>query len=328
MMKKRIWIAVILLTLLMASCSPAAATRSMNAVAEEKGYESMPMEAPAAAMPAMGMDSGFTANSYSGEYETVQAQEVERVVIKNASLSIVVADPPQAMDTIGKMAEAMGGFIVSSNLYKSYTSQGVEVPAGDITIRVPAEGLTSALDQVKGLVEDPKTDIRNENVSGQDVTREYTDLKSRLRNLEQAEAQLREIMASATKTEDVLQIFNELTRVRQDIEVLQGQINYFNEASRLSSISVSITSKASIEPLTVAGWQPVGVARDALQALVDAFQFIVNALIWIVLFILPVLLLILLPIYLVFLAIRALVRRRKARKAAAAPQEEPKLPVE
>ncbi|KPL70061.1 hypothetical protein ADN00_18610 [Ornatilinea apprima] len=325
-MKKKTLIALVILAMTLAACSPAASTRSLNAVAEEKGYESMPMEAPAAAAPAMEMDSGFTANSYSGD--TVQAQAVERIVIKNASLSIVVVDPAVAMDTIGKMAESMGGFIVSSNLYKSYTSQGVEVPAGDITIRVPADGLTSALDRVKGLVEDPKTDIRNENVSGQDVTQEYTDLQSRLRNLEEAEAQLREIMASATKTDDVLQIFNELTRVRQDIEVLQGQINYYNEASRLSSISVSIISKASVEPLTVAGWQPVGVARDALQALVDAFQFIVNALIWIVLFILPVLLLILLPIYLVFLAIRALVRRRKARKVAAAPQEEPKQPVE
>jgi len=325
-MKKRTLIALVILALTLAACSPAASTRSLNAIAEEKGYESMPMEAPAAAAPAMEMDSGFTANTYSGD--TVQAQAVERIVIKNASLSIVVVDPAVAMDTIGKMAESMGGFIVSSNLYKSYTSQGVEVPAGDITIRVPADGLTSALDRVKGLVEDPKTDIRNENVSGQDVTQEYTDLQSRLRNLEEAEAQLREIMASATKTDDVLQIFNELTRVREEIEVLQGQINYYNEASRLSSISVSIISKASVEPLTVAGWQPVGVARDALQALVDAFQFIVNALIWIVLFILPVLLLILLPIYLVFIAIRALVRRRKARKVAAAPQEEPKQPVE
>ncbi|NMC52897.1 MAG: DUF4349 domain-containing protein [Chloroflexi bacterium] len=325
-MKKRTLIALVILALTLAACSPAASTQSLNAIAEEKGYESMPMEAPAAAEPAMEMDSGFTANSYSGD--TVQAQAVERIVIKNASLSIVVVDPAVAMDTIGKMAESMGGFIVSSNLYKSYTSQGVEVPAGDITIRVPADGLTSALDRVKGLVEDPKTDIRNENVSGQDVTQEYTDLQSRLRNLEEAEAQLREIMASATKTDDVLQIFNELTRVREEIEVLQGQINYYNEASRLSSISVSIISKASVEPLTVAGWQPVGVARDALQALVDAFQFIVNALIWIVLFILPVLLLILLPIYLVFLAIRALVRRRKARKVAAAPQEEPRQPVE
>jgi len=325
-MKKRTLIALVILALTLAACSPAASTRSLNAIAEEKGYESMPMEAPAAAAPAMEMDSGFTANTYSGD--TVQAQAVERIVIKNASLSIVGVDPAVAMDTIGKLAESMGGFIVSSNLYKSYTSQGVEVPAGDITIRVPADGLTSALDRVKGLVEDPKTDIRNENVSGQDVTQEYTDLQSRLRNLEEAEAQLREIMASATKTDDVLQIFNELTRVREEIEVLQGQINYYNEASRLSSISVSIISKASVEPLTVAGWQPVGVARDALQALVDAFQFIVNALIWIVLFILPVLLLILLPIYLVFIAIRALVRRRKARKVAAAPQEEPKQPVE
>jgi len=328
-MKKISLSLVLLFAILLAACAPAASTRSMNMIAEEKAYEALPMEAPAA--PAAEAEMGFSSTTDYGD-GNVTAQAVERVVIKNASLSIVVIDPAVAMDRIGKMAEAMGGFIVSSNLYKSYTSQGVEVPAGDITIRVPAEGLNSALDQVKGLVEDPKTDIRNENVSGQDVTREYTDLQSRLRNLQDAEAQLREIMASASKTEDVLTIFNELTRVREEIEVLQGQINYYNEASRLSSISVNIISKASIEPLTVAGWEPVGVARDALQALVDAVQFIINALIWIILFLLPVLLIIFLPIFLIVRAIIKAVRRNKARKAAASSQPveplEPQKPAE
>ncbi len=318
---------ILIAALILTACAQAASTRGINQIADEKAYEGLPMEAPAA--PAMEADSGFTSNEVYTESASVQEQQVERIVIKNASLSIVVVDPAKSMDQIGKMAEAMGGFIVSSNLYKSYTSQGIEVPVAEITIRVPADGLTSALDQVKDLVEDPKTDIRNENVSGQDVTREYTDLKSRLRNLQDAESQLREIMASATKTEDVLTIFNELTRVRGEIEVLQGQVNYYNEASRLSSISVSIISKTSIEPLTVAGWQPVGVARDALQALVDAVQFIVNALIWIILFILPVLLIIFLPIYFVIRVIINAVRRSKARKAAASNElQNPQKPSE
>ncbi len=134
----------------------------------------------------------------------VDQAAVERIVIKNADLSIVVDDPAAAMKTIVDMAESQGGFVVNSYLYKTYTHNGVEVPAANVTIRVPSENLTKDLEMIKALVKNGETDILNETVSGEDVTREYTDLKSRLRNLENAAEQLEEIMDEAYKTEEVL----------------------------------------------------------------------------------------------------------------------------
>ena len=101
---------------------------------------------------------------------------VERIVLKNASLEIVVPDPAISMDRIVKMAERMGGFVVNSSLSKMTTNSGVEVPYAYITIRVPADQLTAAMDEIKGQVEDPNSDVLSENISGQDVTAEYTDL--------------------------------------------------------------------------------------------------------------------------------------------------------
>jgi predicted RNase H-like HicB family nuclease len=241
---------------------------------------------------------------------------VERVVIKNANLSIIVDDPASAMKTISEMADEMGGFVVSSDLYKTTTSQGIEVPVANVTVRVPAEQLDQAMENIKKLVENPIEDVLSENVSGQDVTQEYTDLNSRLDNLKRAEAQLQEILASATKTEDVLAVFNQLKQVREEIEVLQGQINYYKEASRLSSISVNIQAKASVQPVTIGGWQPVGVARDAVQALINALKFLANALIWILIFFLPVLLVLAIPAWLIIRAIVRAIRKQQQKKAA------------
>ena len=92
-----------------------------------------------------------------------------------------------------------GGFVVSSRLYKTWTESGIEVPEASMTIRVPAESLDDALDEIKSLVNDPLNDILNESVSGEDVTKEYTDLNSRLKNLEQAQEQLQEIMGFSNK---------------------------------------------------------------------------------------------------------------------------------
>lgn len=240
--------------------------------------------------------------------------QTERVVIKNASIGIIVEDPAPVLNTIGRIAEESGGFIVNSNLYKSQTEQGLEVPAANITIRVPADLLGATLEEIKKLLDDPEKDVQYENVSGEDVTSEYTDLQSRLTNLEQAKAQLETIMDDAFKTEDVLSVYNELIQVTEQIEVLKGRIQYYNEASRLSSVEISIVARESIKELSIGGWQPAGVARDAIQALIDTLQFLANAAIWIILYILPVGLCLFIPVFLIFLAVRAAIRRRKQKK--------------
>jgi len=285
---------------------------------EAKSFDQAMGAAPAAPMmmyeEAVEAEMAPAPREASADFSQSLPASVERVVIKNANLSIVVKDPNSAMKTVSEMADEMGGFVVSSNLYKTTTSQGIEVPAANITVRVPADQLDQAMEDIKKLVDNPIEDVLSENISGQDVTQEFTDLNSRLDNLKRAEAQLQEILGSATKTEDVLAVFNQLKQVREEIEVLQGQINYYKEASRLSSISVNIQAKASVDPLTIGGWQPVGVARDAVQALINALKFLVNAVIWILIFFLPVFLVIAIPAWLIIRAIVRAVRKRNQNK--------------
>lgn len=247
-----------------------------------------------------------------------------RLVIKNADLSIVVDDPSLSLDHIARLADEMGGFVVSANLYHTRLESGAEVPHATITIRVPAERLDEALTSIES--ESNRLPL-TKNISSQDVTRDYTDLQSRLRNLEEAEAQLREIMASANKTEDVLSVYNQLVQVREQIEVTKGQIQYFEQSAALSAISVEILADEAVQPLTVGGWQPGGVAKSAIQALINSIKFIGEALIWIGLFILPVLLLLavifLLPLYLVVRFVRSRRARRKKESQGISPQEPP-----
>jgi hypothetical protein len=263
--------------------------------------------APGAPMEMEAMEESFDTS--------VEGQSSERLVIKNADMSIAVDSPADTMNEIIGMAERMGGFVVSSQLYKTASESGTEFPRARITIRVPAESLNAALEEIKG----GAGEVLFENTSGEDVTQQYTDLQSRLTNLEQTEAQLREIMEDANRTEDVLQVFNELSRVREQIEVIKGQIQYFEQSAALSAISVDIQTEEAIEPLSIGSWEPVGVARDAVQALLNAVQFLANAAIWIFLFLLPVGLVLILPILLIVFVFRRLMRRRKANQPAAQP---------
>lgn len=178
--------------------------------------EEMPAAAPM--QPSMEGAREFADNGVIAQSAEPSA---ERMVIKNANLTIVVDDPSVSLDKITAMAETMGGFVVSANVYTSQTESGLEVPRGAITVRIPAERLNEALERIEA---ESDRDPLTKTLDSQDVTRDYTDLQSRLRNLESAEAQLTEIMGSATKTEDVLSVYNRLVEVREQIEVIKGQI--------------------------------------------------------------------------------------------------------
>ncbi|MEK6752630.1 MAG: DUF4349 domain-containing protein [Chloroflexota bacterium] len=245
---------------------------------------------------------------------------VDRIVIKNADLAIVVSDVEGRMKEIQLMAEQMGGFVVSSNLYQGYTNDYVEVPEAQVIIRVPSERLKEAMDQIKKNV----VEVQSENVSGQDVTAEYVDLKSRLKNLEAAEAQLDEILQSATATEDVVNIFNQLVYYREQIEVVKGQIKYYDEAAALSAVSVRIIAEETIQPVVIGKWEPKGAALKAVQDLIDFLQSFTEFAIRFVIYVLPSWIVVGLPLYLVFIGGRALFRKLRGKKVEAKVEEEKK----
>jgi hypothetical protein len=319
----RIWLSLIFLVFLLSGCAPAAA-RNQALPAQMppagKAVESGAIQAaPAAPMAVAPLAESADKTTLSGGG---QQSPVDQLIIQNANISIAVIDPAKSMDDIIKMTDEMKGFVVSSNIYKTRNENGLDLPEAHLTIRIPAARLTDAMDQIKSLVPDANTDVLSETRSGQNVTKEYTDLKSRLKNLEDAEAQLREIMASATRTEDVMSVFNQLTQVREQIEVIKGQIKYYEESAAMSAIDITVRSKASVAPLSIGGWQPGGVARDAIQSLINALKFFANAAIWIILFLLPVLILLFIPVWIVYVIIRAIIRRNKAAKAGKQPPTE------
>lgn len=268
--------------------------------------------APAATMSAL--DSAG-----AGESAKSVANAVERMVIRNADLSVVVKDPEKSMEEIGKMAEEMGGYVISSTLYQSYSSSGAPFPEASVSVRVPAEKLDDALKTIK----DSAVEVQNETVSGQDVTSQYVDLESQLKNLEAAEKQLTDIMSKAEKTEDVMNVFNQLTSIRGQIEVIKGQMKYYEESAALSAVTVRLVAEEIVQPIEVGGWQVKGWARDAVQSLVVFLQDFTKFLVNLVLSDLPKLLVIAIVFGLpVWLIVRAVRKGRKRKAEAQAPTQE------
>jgi hypothetical protein len=194
------------------------------------------------------------------------------------------------------------------------------VPEGSLTIRVPSQKLDEALEKIKADV----VEVTYENRSGEDVTNQYVDLQSRLKAKQAAEKKLLEFLEAATNTEDTLAVYVQLQQIQSEIEVLKGQIQYYEESAALSAISIRLVAEETVKPIEIGGWKLQGTANDAVQDLIQFTQGFTRFLIRFVLTILPALILIAIPTYAIFIGGRGLFRRFRKSKAVVEVKEEKK----
>lgn len=215
------------------------------------------------------------------------AQE-DRKIVRTASMSVVADDVQSVAVKVGEYAVAHGGFLVTS----SYDKAGI-VPTAYVSVRVPSKDLQTAMDVVAGLSE-----VQNTSISGQDVTAEFVDVEAQLRNYRAAEQTLLEILSRAVRVEDVLQVHRELTGIRNEIERLQGRLNYLRETTDFSLLTVYVSADPSGLPVIDEAdqWKPFATIKNAVRGLAAFGKWIGDAIIWVIVFV-PVIVVILLAVW-------------------------------
>jgi hypothetical protein len=194
------------------------------------------------------------------------------MIVRQGSLSLVVADLSQALERAAEMAGNLGGYVI-------YSSQQGEDGAS-VALRVPAEKFDSAMASLKALA----VRVVNEDTRSQDVTEEYVDLEASLRNLEAAEAQYLEILKKAWDVEGMLKVQQELVNVRGQIEGTRGRMNYLERTTAMSQIDVSFQPSKSPQPLVRPEWSPGETLRGALRSLASFGQRLAGLGIWLLVF--------------------------------------------
>lgn len=202
----------------------------------------------------------------------------KRIIIQTSNISLVVKNVSSTLDIIADLATKSGGYVVEKNFYKAGIS-----PTGYISVRLPAKGLQLGLEELRRLGE-----VVSENAQGTDVTAEYVDLTSQLRNLRAAETQLLEIIKRSGTIAEVLQVQNELTNVRGQIESLQGRTKYLEQSAAFSLVTVQLATDQGELPIinkTGEQWKPLATFKIALHSLIDLGKGLVDALIWLVVYV-------------------------------------------
>lgn len=239
-------------------------------VAEEAEYmmgsDGMMAAEPAIGiMPPMPMDEGFT-------------EGVERTIVKNANISMVVDDTRKTMTDIGSVTEQAGGTVTDSSVNEGQIERGIVY--ANMTLRVPVSKIESVLASIRQL----GVRVTSENISSQDRTEQKIDLEAQLENLKATEAQFQTIMSQAKTVEETLKVQRELSTVRGQIERLEARLENLLGDAAMSTIYVSLSTEEAelpiVEPNNRSIFQEVKIAlRDALviyrQLFVSGVRFVI-----------------------------------------------------
>jgi hypothetical protein len=201
--------------------------------------------------------------SQSSNLPPQQDQPWDRMIVRTANLQIKVKDVGVSLDEVRGIAGARGGFVTQTDSH-----QDGDYTVATITLQVPAREFDGVVSQLRKMGVKPV----QETISSSDVTEEYTDLQSQLRNQEATEQRILALMGKATAIDDVLTLDRELRQIRAEIERVQGRLNFLAKRSEMSTITVSLLPEtapiAEVKP-AVDGWDPAQVALQAWNASLD-----------------------------------------------------------
>lgn len=278
---------------------PAAATEAPafaydEAVAQEaaKVGEGGPAVPGVEALP-LPTNAAYEIANPSGDLTVLERSN--RMIVKNANVRLLVEDTNVAIDRALQVVGDAGGYIVSSQVwYQDY--YGNSLKYASVTIGVPVVEFENVMRRLRGLA----IDVLDETATGEDVTDQYVDLQSQLTDLEATRARIQEFLKDAKTVDEALRVNQELANIEAQIEQIKGRMNYLNDRSAFSTITLNLepefpiltptptsTPKPTATPIP---WKPADTFNDAKGTVTVVYQGIANFLIWLVVVILPIVL--------------------------------------
>jgi hypothetical protein len=213
-------------------------------------------------------------------------------LIKNGQVELRVARDTfgAAVNEVIRLARRYGGNVQSTAIEDSGDGRGT------VVVRVPSDSFEDTLEDLGEVGR-----IESEYVDTQDVTDEFVDLQSRIRNARSAERVLLNLMDEATSIADTIRVQNQLERVQENIERMRGRLRVLDDQTSFSTLAVDVIEAGAKEEDP----EDAGPLAKAWHDAVDGFMGVISAVI--------VASGVLLPVVVMALVVALLVRRLRPR---------------
>lgn len=171
-----------------------------------------------------------------GEGEPLPSSaEFDRKIIFNATMSLEAGDVSKAFNEASALARSSGGYLERSSFANAAEEKD---RTASLTIRVPVQNYESLIANLRGI---EGVRVLTEGSKSTEVTEQYTDLQSRLRNLQSTEQQYLALLKEAKTIQEILTVQDRLSGVRSQIEQIQGRLKVLDSLTEFATVDLSIT---------------------------------------------------------------------------------------
>ncbi len=165
---------------------------------------------------------------------------VARKIIYNAQVELVVESVSSTADALARLIQESGGYISETDIVSSSELRR----QATWKVRIPVDRFDAFLGEVTRLGE-----LQKNHLDSQDVTQEYVDLEARIANKQEEEKRLLKHLTDSTgKLEDILAVERELSRVRGEVEQMQGRLRFLANVTALSTVTIVATELKGYTP--------------------------------------------------------------------------------
>jgi hypothetical protein len=195
--------------------------------------------------------SGLTKmNSVSNESETganhtAVSVKIPEKIKKTAVISLTIDKYKDARSLIEKIVKSGNGYIAGENEQNS--THGI---SNTMLIRVRNLDFERMVTNISSI----PAHVNSKNIFTEDVTAEFVDITARLKSKKEVEKRYLELLQKAIKVTDILEIEEQLSTIREEIEAKEGQLKYLNDQVDYSTINLSFHQDFEFTPIDNPGF--------------------------------------------------------------------------
>jgi hypothetical protein len=227
---------------------------------------------------------------------------IDRQVVRTGYVAMRVDDVTKSAFQVHALVKKRNGLIASED-----TQGNGDATYANITAQVPADALDDFIADVTAL-----GTVDSINVTAQDVTTQVVDLDARIKALQTSVDRMSQLLAQASRIEDLLAIETQLSQRQAELDSLKAQRTALGDAVAMSTLTVSLSPQTTVTEVDAPGF--LSGLESGWAALVSVVMVAITA----VGFLLPFLMILaVVAIPVAFVAARQVRRHRRTTPPAA-----------
>lgn len=159
-----------------------------------------------------------------------QVAAIQRKIIFEAELRLVTSDFTKIEQDVPRLVERFEGYLADASIDRTSGS----ARSGKWIARIPVIHFDEFLRTVEALGVP-----ENHRQIAQDVTEEYVDLQARIDNKRRLESRILALLEERTgELKHVIEVEQELARVREEIERMEGRLRYLADRVAMTTVTI------------------------------------------------------------------------------------------